>query len=144
MVKKYYSIKEVLKKTQLYCAYQERCHFEVKNKLYELGLSRDEIGDVIVKLIEENYLNEERFATHFARGKFRMKYWGRVKISYELKQKQIGVTLIKKALQQILSTKRIRVHRPGIRRTLKMKTLRKVRQKTPSLLPSQSTEKEIS
>ncbi|MFY7964170.1 MAG: regulatory protein RecX [Chitinophagaceae bacterium] len=101
MAFKYYSISDALKKVQQYCAYQERCHLEVKNKLLEFGLTTNEINNVIVNLIEDNYLNEERFAQHFARGKFRMKQWGRVKIGYELRQKQISTTLIKKALQQI-------------------------------------------
>ena len=98
---KYYSINDALKKVQEYCAYQERCHKEVRNKLFELGLVANEIDDIIVKLIEENFLSEERFATQFARGKFRMKNWGRVKISFELRQKNITDVLIKKALKEI-------------------------------------------
>ena len=85
-------------KVRQYCAYQERCHSEVKNKLYEYGLSRGDVDELISKLIEENLLNEERFAVQFAGGKFRIKQWGRVKIRYELRQKQVSDYCVKKAL----------------------------------------------
>lgn len=98
---KFYTPSVALQKIKHYCAYQERCHFEVKNKLYEFGLTANEIDEIIAALIEENYLNEERFATLFAGGKFRMKQWGRNKIKYELKQKQISAINIKKAISQI-------------------------------------------
>ena len=88
-------------KAKHYCAYQERCHSEVKDKLYSFGLYKKDVEEIISKLIEENYLNEERFAMQFAGGKFRMKHWGRVKIKYELKQKQVSEYSIKKALAAI-------------------------------------------
>ncbi len=88
-------------KVKHYCAYQERCHAEVKDKLYGLGLNKKEAEEIISTLIEENYLNEERFAIAFAGGHFRTKKWGRVKIKYQLKQKQVSEYCIKKALQQI-------------------------------------------
>jgi regulatory protein len=90
-----------LQKLKQYCIYQERCHSEVKEKLYSLGLHRNDVEQIIAQLIEENYLDEERFAIQFAGGKFRMKQWGRVKIKYELKQKQVSEYSIKKALKQI-------------------------------------------
>jgi regulatory protein len=92
---------QALQKARHYCAYQERCHSEVKEKLYSLGLWKTEVEEALSTLIEENYLNEERFAIQFAGGRFRMKYWGRVKIRYELKQKQVGEYCIKKALAAI-------------------------------------------
>jgi regulatory protein len=92
---------QALQKAKHYCGYQERCHKEVKEKLYELGLHKVEVETTISQLIEENYLNEERFATQFAGGKFRMKNWGRVKIKYELKQKQVSEYCIKKGLKAI-------------------------------------------
>jgi len=92
---------QALQKLRHYCAYQERCHSEVKEKLYSFGLWKDEVEDALSTLIEENYLNEERFAVQFAGGRFRMKQWGRVKIRYELKQKQVGEYCIKKALAAI-------------------------------------------
>ncbi len=92
---------QALFKLRHYCAYQERCHREVKEKLYSFGLRRDEVEEAISTLIEENYLNEERFALQFAGGHFRGKHWGRVKIRYELKQRQVGEYCIKKALASI-------------------------------------------
>jgi regulatory protein len=90
-----------LQKLKHYCAYQERCHSEVKEKLYSLGIRKNEHDGIIGSLIEEDYLNEERFAIAFAGGKFRLKHWGRVKIKYELKQKRVSDYSIKKALKQI-------------------------------------------
>ena len=99
--KKYLTKEEALQKLKHYCAYQERSHSEVKEKLYSLGVWKKDHDEIIAKLIEENYLNEERFAIAFAGGKFRVKQWGRVKIKYALKQKQVSEYSIKKALKQI-------------------------------------------
>lgn len=92
---------QALQKARFYCGYQERSHAEVKEKLYSFGLRKQEVEESLSQLIEENYLNEERFAAQFAGGKFRMKHWGRVKIKYELKQKQVSEYNIKKALKEI-------------------------------------------
>lgn len=92
---------QALQKIKHYCAYQERCHKEVKEKLYELGMHRKDVDELISTLIEENYLNEERFAIQYAGGKFRMNNWGKIKIKYALKQKQVSEYCIKKALGQI-------------------------------------------
>lgn len=92
---------QALQKLKHYCAYQERCHSEVKEKLYALGIWKRDHDEIIAALIEENYLNEERFAIAFAGGKWRVKQWGRVKIKYALKQKQVSEYCIKKALKQI-------------------------------------------
>ncbi len=92
---------QALQKARHYCSYQERSHFEVKEKLYSLGLHKNEVEESLATLIEENYLNEERFAIQFAGGKFRMKQWGRVKIKYELKQKRISDYCIRKAIEMI-------------------------------------------
>lgn len=99
--KKYFSKEEAFQKAKHYCAYQERCHSEVKEKLYSFGLYKKEVEELLSLLIEENYLNEERFAIQFAGGRFRIKHWGRVKIKYELKQKQVSEYCIKKALAAI-------------------------------------------
>jgi regulatory protein len=101
MYKKYLTKEQALQKLKHYCGYQERSHAEVKSKLYELGVRKAEHDEIISTLIEEDYLNEERFAMAFAGGKFRMKQWGRVKIKYELKLKQVSEYSIKKALKQI-------------------------------------------
>lgn len=95
------SPEQAFQKARHYCAYQERCHQEVKEKLYSFGLFKSEVEELISKLIEENYLNEERFAIQFAGGKFRMRQWGRIKIKYALKQKQVSEYCIKKGLKEI-------------------------------------------
>ena len=92
---------QALQRAKLYCAYQERCHAETKQKLYSFGLFKSDVDRIVSNLIEEDYLNEERFAAAFARGKFRMKHWGRVKIAYELKQKNVSEYCIRKAVKQI-------------------------------------------
>jgi regulatory protein len=99
--KKYLTKEQALQKLKHFCAYQERCHHEVKQKLYNLGVWKKDQDEIIATLIEENYLNEERFAIAFAGGKFRIKQWGRVRIKYELKQKLVSEYCIKKALKQI-------------------------------------------
>ncbi|UYQ92504.1 RecX family transcriptional regulator [Chitinophaga horti] len=90
-----------LQKLRNYCAYQERAHSEVRSKCFELGLKGEAIDQLITALIEENFLNEERFACAFAGGRFRMKQWGRKKIVQELKMKQVSPYCIKKALKEI-------------------------------------------
>jgi len=99
--KKQLTVEQALQKLKHYCAYQERCHSEVKEKLYSLGVWKKDHDGIISTLIEENYLNEERFAMAYAGGKWRVKRWGRVRIKYELKQKQVSEYCIKKALKQI-------------------------------------------
>jgi regulatory protein len=96
-----YTTQQAFVKLASFCAYQERCHAEVREKLATFQLSADEIEEVIAKLIEENFLNEQRFAVAFAGGKFRVKQWGKLKIRYELKQKGISETCIRKALTEI-------------------------------------------
>jgi regulatory protein len=99
--RKTYTPQQAYPKIKHYCSYQERSHAEVKEKLYGFGLRKTEVEELISKLIEENYLNEERFSESFARGHFRMKQWGKVKIKYELKQKQVSEYNIQRALSSI-------------------------------------------
>lgn len=98
---KRHSRQEALGKIQRYCAYQERCHKEVKSKLFELGLFSDEVNEIISELIANGFLNEERFARAFAGGKFRMKKWGRIKIVHELESKNISPNCIRLGLKEI-------------------------------------------
>ncbi len=100
MFKKQLTPEQALPKLKQYCAYQERCHAEVIDKLYKLGVWKKDHDAIVATLIEESYLNEERYAIAFAGGKYRMKQWGRVKIKYELKQKQVSNYSINKALKQ--------------------------------------------
>ena len=84
-----------------FCAYQERAQQEVRDKLYEYGMSKDQVEEILSDLISENFLNEERFALQFAGGHFRIKGWGKVKINHALKQKRVSAYNIKKALLSI-------------------------------------------
>lgn len=102
---------QALQKLKHYCAYQERCHSEVKEKAYGYGLNKSEVDEAISQLIQEDYLNEERFALAFAGGKFRMKRWGRVKIKHELKQRQVSDYCIRKALASLDDEEYMRVLR---------------------------------
>jgi regulatory protein len=95
------SFNDILLKASSFCAYQERTQQEVRDKLYEQGVDKDLIEEVIVKLIEENFLNEERFAKAYAGGKFRIKRWGRNKIIHALKQKGLSPYCIKKGMEEI-------------------------------------------
>jgi len=101
MDQKNIGVEKALQKARHFCSYQERSHFEVKEKLYSFGLYKQEVETLLSRLIEENYLNEERFAISFAGGRFRIKHWGKVKIRYELKQKRVSEYCIKKALNEI-------------------------------------------
>ena len=98
---KVYTQKQALIKAESYCAYQERCQQEVRDKLYSWGLHEVQVENVIAELIASNFINEERFAKAYAGGKFRIKKWGRVKISIELKRRKISAYCIKKGLAEI-------------------------------------------
>jgi regulatory protein len=99
--KKIYTKDQALSKAMDYCAYQERCQQEVRDKLYYWGLHKDDVENLIAHLISEGYINEERFAKTFAGGKFRIKKWGKNKIINELKHRMISKYCINKALQEI-------------------------------------------
>lgn len=96
-----YTIKEATKKLEGYCAYQERCHKEVNQKLRDMNMIPEAIDEIISHLIQENYLNEERFAQSYARGKFNIKKWGKNRIVNELKFRKISRFNIKTALKEI-------------------------------------------
>ena len=98
---KSYTLEEALSKLQRYCAYQDRCHKEVEQKLKEMRMIPEAIEIIMVALIEDSHLNEERFAKAFVRGKFRIKKWGKVRLTLELKQRQLSKYIIKVALQEI-------------------------------------------
>lgn len=98
---KTYTYAEAKGKAMAYCAYQERSQQEVRDKLYEYGLHQDEVENLIVELIGENFINEERFAKAYAGGKFRMKQWGRHKIQQGLKQHRISEYCLRKGMAEI-------------------------------------------
>lgn len=97
--------KEGLEKMAKFCAYQERCQSEVKQKLRSFDLTEEETENIICDLIEQKFLDEERFAKAFVRGKFNQKRWGKVKIEQHLKQKQISAYCIKKGFEEIDESK---------------------------------------
>lgn len=92
---------EAMQKLESYCAYQDRCHDEVIAKLRSLGQYQSDIDSIVVHLISHNFLNEERFARSFARGKHRIKSWGKVRIVNELKSRHISQPNIRLALSEI-------------------------------------------
>ena len=100
-MRKNYSIEELKTRLKRYCAYQERCHKEVKNKLQQLGAYGDTSDAVISHLIQHDYLNETRFAVFYVRGKFSIKKWGKKRIVNELKLRKITNYNIDKGLKQI-------------------------------------------
>ena len=98
---KTYTVDEAQKRLEHYCAYQERCHQEVTQKLYDMKMIPEARDQIIVHLLQHNFLNEERFAKAFVRGKFRIKKWGKQRLQLELKRKNINKTLISIALKEI-------------------------------------------
>ena len=98
---KTYTVDEAQKKLEHYCAYQERCHKEVTQKLYDMRMIPEARDKIIVHLLQHNFLNEERFAQAYTRGKFRIKKWGKQRIRIELKRRDISKTIITIALKEI-------------------------------------------
>ena len=96
-----YTVEEVKKKLEYYCAYQDRCHTEVERKLYEMNMIPLAQEVILLHLIEHDFLNEERFSKSFARGKFRIKQWGKQRLIRELKQRNISEYNIEIALKEI-------------------------------------------
>ncbi len=96
-----YTPQQAKAKIEDWCAYQERCQQEVRDKLYSYGLRSGDVEELISRLISDNFLNEERFARAFAGGKFRIKKWGRIKIKVELKSRRVSDYCIRKGLEEI-------------------------------------------
>ena len=97
----YFSPEQSLLKARDWCAYQERCQQELRDKLYSYGLKSQEVENLIAQLISEGFVNEERFAKAYAGGKFRIKKWGKIKIKMALKAKQISEYCIRSGLAEI-------------------------------------------
>ncbi len=98
---KSYTVAEAQKKLEHYCAYQERCHKEVRQKLRDMRMIPEAIDVIIVQLIADNFLNEERFAQAFVRGKFRIKKWGKNRLLRELKFRGVSKYSIDSAFKEI-------------------------------------------
>jgi regulatory protein len=146
MVHKIITHIEGLEKAKSYCAYQERCHKEVSDKLYSWKLNADEIDYIIDNLLQENYLNEERFAITFAGGKFRIKKWGRKKIIQKLKEKGVSDYCIKKGLEEIIEEEYISNMRNLIEKkytSLKDKNIFTKKKKTAAYLYGKGYESDL-
>ncbi len=100
-LKEYFTVDEIKRKLEHYCAYQDRCHKEVAKKMSEFHLIPEARELILMSLLKDNFLNEERFSKSFARGKFRIKKWGKQRIVRALKFREISVYNIKTALQEI-------------------------------------------
>ncbi|XCF06286.1 regulatory protein RecX [Tamlana crocina] len=107
--KKTYTVQEATQKMEHYCAYQERCHQEVRQKLVAMHMIPEAIDVIVVHLLEHNYLNESRYAKTFVSGKFRIKKWGRGRMAYVLKQKGLSKININEALAEISDAEYIEV-----------------------------------
>jgi len=99
-----FSLQEIRQKLEYYCAYQERCYKEVENKLFDFYLTANEKEQILIYLIENNFINEERFAKSFVRGKHNYKFWGKNRITNELKFRNISSRIIQEALKEIPET----------------------------------------
>jgi len=101
MEKKSFTFEEIRQKVVNYCVYQDRCHTEVEQKMKEFLLIDEAREEIMLYLLKENFLNEERFTRSYIRGKFYIKHWGRNKIRMNLKQKQISERLINTCFDEI-------------------------------------------
>jgi regulatory protein len=131
--KQSYTVDEAKKKLEYYCAYQERCHKEVTQKLKDMSMIPKAIDVIIVHLLQHNFLNEERFAKTFVNGKFKIKHWGKRRLTLELKRKDISKVNINQALSEINEAEYIEVFNdlaekrlPFIKETNKFKKKKKL------------------
>ncbi|MDO6812769.1 regulatory protein RecX [Tenacibaculum soleae] len=101
MNKKVFTVDEVKRKLEQYCVYQDRCHKEIEQKIKDYNLIPEARELILLSLLQDNFLNEERFSKSFARGKFRIKKWGKQRIVRELKFRNISKYNITIALKEI-------------------------------------------
>ena len=141
--KKIYTVDEAKLALERYCIYQDRCHKEVINKLYTMNMIAEAQEVIIIHLIQNNYLNEERFAKSFVRGKFYQKKWGKIKITNQLKFKKISSVNIKAALKEIDSEDYLNTLKSLTEKKLlqvKAKNIYEKRKKTTCFLQSKGYE----
>ena len=118
--KKFISGTEAYSKITKWCAYQERAQQEVRDKLYDFGLHKEEVEQLLTRIISEGFVNEERFAISFANGKLNQLGWGRVKIKYALKAKKVSDYCIKKAINSLDENKYIQILEDAFHKRNKM------------------------
>lgn len=111
---------KALSLAQKYCSYQERCQQEVRNKLYRLNIAKEIIEGIIAELIIDNFINEERFSKEYVNGKFKIKRWGKNKIIFELKHRNISDYCIRKGLEEIDKDEYINVLKQVINKKAKI------------------------
>lgn len=111
---------KVLQKLEKYCAYQERSQLQVENKCREYGMTSEETGEILVELIQSNFINEERFAFAYVKGKFNQKNWGPKKIEMGLKQAGVSKSLIDKALNSIIDVQKVNTIEKLAKKKMKM------------------------
>ena len=132
---KTYTVDEALKKLENYCAYQDRCHKEVQEKLKEMRMIPEAIDHIIYQLIQDKFLDEERFARSFARGKFRTKKWGKTRIIRELKLREITKYNINLALTEIEEADYLKTFEKLVKKRLKqLKTEKNLYKKKNKLM----------
>ena len=100
-MKKEYTLDELLHKAASYCSISEHCISDVEEKLNAWGVSPEDKKKIIKRLISEDFINEKRFCAYFVKDKFRFNKWGKIKISFAMKQKGIGNELVNNALSAI-------------------------------------------
>ena len=101
---KYITKQEALVKAQNLCAYQEKCEYDIRKKLYDWNAKPENFDDIINQLIQDKFIDEQRYAISFAKEKFRFNKWGKIKIEYTLKQKNLPSNIIYNALNEINET----------------------------------------
>ena len=134
------TLKEVLTKMQSFCAARDRCHSEVRTKLLGMKVYGDDLEEIIGQLVSDGFLNEERFARSFARGKFRINRWGRTKILYGLRSKHVADYCIQKGMQEIDEKEYITVLDELICKKLKGESSFEEKQKVVASLQSKGFE----
>lgn len=137
------TLKEALTKLQAFCASRDRCHSEVRTKLLSLKVYGDDLEEIISQLISDGFLNEERFAKSYARGKFRINKWGRNKILYGLRSKNVAAYCIQIGLQEIDEEEYITVLDDLITKKLKGELSFEARQKVLASLKNKGFEQEL-
>jgi regulatory protein len=93
--------KEALNKAAALCSRAEKCKYDIEKKFADWGLMTDKIEEGLAYLVKEKFIDENRYAKHFVHDKFRFNHWGKIKIAYALRQKNISQKDISNAMNEI-------------------------------------------